>query len=226
VDAEARSVESETFREAARAVQARRPGREPAAVRAALEAELARRGVTDPDPERVERLTRILEAQGPFASLRVAREISGWVGELRDALKGKQGPEWLRPPAGHEVGIPAKEDLNAPGFSMETTEVELSDVTQPFLAEAFETSYDPEKDDEGESLCKVWIDTRRLPPSGEPLAVILGTELIGTLDGEDALTLERDLRTAESKRQPLILEAWIERERDRFSVSVVVPPNS
>jgi hypothetical protein len=82
-----------------------------------------------------------------------------------------------------------------------------------FNANAFEASYDPEWDNDGESQCKVWIDTRRTPPPGAPLQVILGQEMIGTLAGEDTRTLERDLRKAQKRKQPLILEATIERVR-------------
>jgi hypothetical protein len=107
---------------------------------------------------------------------------------------------------------------------MEVAEVDLADEIQPFLARAFEASFDPEWDDPEESQCKVWIDTRRPPPSGAPVPVILGQELIGTLVGDDALVLSDDLRQAERKGQPLILEATVERDRDHFSVWVNVPP--
>ena len=216
------------FREAVRAVQARQLGRDPVIVRTALEEELAQRGITEPAPERVERMTRMLvAAQGPFASLRVMHEMWNFVGELREAVRGPEAPEWLKPPPGREVGIPTSENPSGPGEIVEVAEVELADGAQPFLAKAFNATYDPTYAEEGEaeeSNCKVWIDTRRLPPSGAQLPIILGHDLIGALVGEDALALERDLRKAEKKDQPLILEATIERESDRFSIQVVVPP--
>ena len=55
-------------------------------------------------------------------------------------------------------------------------------------------------------------------------SAMLLSVVIGALVGEDALALERDLRKAEKKDQPLILEATIERDSDRFSVWVIVPP--
>lgn len=216
------------FREAVRAVQARQLGRDPVTVRIALEEELAKRGITEPAPDRVERMTRMLvAAQGPFASLHVMHEMWNHVGELREAVRGLEAPEWLKPPPGHEVGIPTSENPSGPGEIMEVAEVELADGAQPFLGKAFDATYDPTYAEEGEaeeSNCKVWIDTRRLPASGAPLPIILGQDLIGALAGEDALALERDLREAEKKDQPLILEATIERESDRFSVQVIVPP--
>ena len=216
------------FREAVRAVQARQLGCDPVIVRAALEEELATRGIAEAAPDRVERMTRMLVAtQGPFASFRVMHEMWNFVGEVRDAVKGPEVPEWLKPPPGREVGIPTSENPSGPGEIFEVAEVELADGVQPFLTRAFEATYDPTYAEEGEaeeSNCKVWIDTRRLPASGAPLPIILGQDLIGALAGEDALALERDLRKAEKKDQPLILEATIERESDRFSVLVILPP--
>jgi hypothetical protein len=215
------------FRDAVRAVHARQVGRDPVIVRTALEEELAKRGIAEPAPDRVERMTRMLvAAQGPLASLRVMHEMWNFVGELREAVRGPEAPEWLKPPPGLEVGIPTSENQSGPGEIMEVAEVELADGAQTFLARAFNATYDPRYVEEGEaeeSNCKVWIDTRRLPPSGAQLPIILGQELIGALVGEDALALERDLRKAEKKDQPLILEATIERDSDRFSVWVIVP---
>lgn len=139
-------------------------------------------------------------------------------------LKNKQVPEWLKPPTGHEVGMRTREVEGGTAEVIETADVDLTDAIQPFLAEAFEASYDPKRDNEEESQCKVWIDTRRLPPAGASLPVILGQEVIGSLDGEDAIALEQDLRQAEKRKQPLILESTIERKRHRFSVWVIVPP--
>jgi hypothetical protein len=216
------------FREAVRAVQAQQLGPDPVIVRAALEEELAKRGITEAPLERVERMTRMLvAAQGPFASLHVMREMWDFVGEVRDAVKGPEVPEWLKPPPGREVGIPTSENPSGPGEIFEVAEVELADGVQPFLTRAFEATCDPTYAEDGEaeeSNCKVWIDTRRVPASGAPLPIILGQDLIGALVGEDALALEHDLQKAEKKKQPLILEATIERERDRFSVLVIVPP--
>ena len=129
--------------------------------------------------------------------LRAARELWRSVGELRTALKGKQGPEWLKPPDGNEVGTPTKEDPSGTAWTFEVAEVDLADGVQPFLAKAFEASYDPAWDDDEESRCKAWIDTRRAPSSGSPLPVILGQEPIGRLAGGDALSLEHELRKAE-----------------------------
>src|SRR5215467_790702 len=104
------------FREAVRAVQARQLGRDPVIVRAALEEELAKRGITEAPPERVERMTRMLvAAQGPFASLRVMHEMWNYVGEVRDAVRDPGIPEWLKPPPGFEVGIPTSENPSGPG---------------------------------------------------------------------------------------------------------------
>lgn len=158
--------------------------------------------------------------------LRAARELWRSVGELRTALKGKRGPEWLKPPDGNEVGTPTKDDPSGKAGIFEVAEVDLADGVQPFLAKAFEASYDPTWDDDEESRCKAWIDARRAPSSGSPLPVILGQELIGTLAGEDALSLEHELRKAERAKRPLILEATIERERGSFSVWVTVPPTN
>ena len=158
--------------------------------------------------------------------LRAARELWRNVGELRTALKGKQSPEWLKPPGGNEVGTPTKEDPSGRAWIFEVAEVDLADGVQPFLAKAFEASYDPTWDDDEESRCEAWIDTRRAPSTGSPLPVILGQEPIGTLAGEDALSLEHELREAEKAKRPLILEATIERERGRFGVWVTVPPST
>ena len=128
-----------------------------------------------------------------------------------------------KPPPGQEVGIRTKANPDGPGNIFEVAEVELADGIQPFLAKAFDASFDPELDDEEESQCKVWVDTRRPPASGAPLPVMLGQEPIGTLDADDALTLDRDLRKAEKEKQPLILEATIERQQGRLSVWVLVP---
>ena len=161
------------FREAVRAVQARQLGCDPVIVRAALEEELATRGIAEAAPDRVERMTRMLVAtQGPFASFRVMHEMWNFVGEVRDAVKGPEVPEWLKPPPGREVGIPTSENPSGPGEIFEVAEVELADGVQPFLTRAFEATYDPTYAEEGEaeeSNCKVWIDTRRLPASGAPL---------------------------------------------------------
>lgn len=216
------------FREAVRAVQARQLGRDPVIVRTALEEELAKHGIAEPATDRVERMTRMLvAAQGPLASLRVMHEMWNVVGEVRDAVKGPEVPEWLKPPPGLEVGIPTSENPGGPGEIFEVAEVELADGVQPFLAKAFDATYDPTYAEEGEaeeSNCRVWIDTRRMPAPGAPFPVVLGQELIGTLVDEDAVAVDGALREAEKNKQPLILEATIERERHGLSVWVIVPP--
>ena len=166
------------------------------------------------------------DPEKPLDPLQLVGRLWHDLGELRAALKGKQGSEWLKPPSGLELGIRTRENETGLGVIMEVAEVDLADEIQPFLAKAFEASFDPEWDDPDESQCKVWIDTRRAPPSGAPLPVILGLELIGTLVAEDALVLEEDLRQAQKREQPMILEATIERERGQFSVWVNVPPGT
>ena len=205
--------------EAVRAVLARDLGNDPVAVRAAVEEELRNRGIPA-DSNRVEHMTRLLvAAHGPFASVRVMRELWNLVGE--GFRKIGESPEWLKPPPGRKVGIPTR------GNTFEVREVELADGVQPLLTRAFDALYDPEYDDEEELIvtCKVWVDTRRLPDAGTPLSVILGSDLIGTLAGEDALVLRGEIRQAEKKAEPLILEAEISQEGDRFAVWVVVPPS-
>ena len=165
----------------------------------------------------------LVAAQGPFAAFRLTREMGKLGAEALAVLRERRPvPWWLEPPLGHEVGTPTKDNPDGSGF-WEVAEVDLADGIQPFVARAFEASFDPEWDDEEQSRCQAWIDTRRLPPSGAPLTVILGQEPIGTLDGQDALTLERELREAEKREQPLILEATIEREDGRLGVWVDVP---
>jgi hypothetical protein len=228
VDPEWQRVDPEKFREAVRAIQARSLGRDPVAVRTALEAELADRGLTDADPGLIERTTRMLVAvQGPFASFRVTREMSKLFAETVTALRalgdGTEVPAWLEPPPGQEVGVRTKANPDGPGEIFEVAEVDLADGIQPFLVKAFDAAFDPDWDDEEQAHCKVWIDTRRAPTSGAPLPIILGEKPIGTLDGEDALTLDRDLHKAEKRKQPLILDATIERDQGSLSVWVLVP---
>src|SRR5262249_59237542 len=125
------------FREAVRAVQTRQLGRDPVIVRAALEEELAKRGIAEAAPDRVERMTRMLVAeQGPFASLRVMHEMWNLVGEVRDAVKGPGVPEWLTPPPGRGVGIPTNENPSGPGVLFEVAEGELGAGGPPLLAKA------------------------------------------------------------------------------------------
>ncbi len=135
----------------------------------------------------------------------------------------KELPEWLEPPPGQEVGIRTKENPDDEGAIVEVVAVDLADGIQPFLAKALDASFDPDWDDEGKSQCKVWVDARLPRASGARLSVILGAEPIGTLDDDDALSLDRDLRKAERKKQPLILEATIERGQGSFSVWVLGP---
>jgi hypothetical protein len=192
-----------------------------------LEEELAKRGVPEPDPDLLERMTRMLVAgEGPLGQLGVAREMWNLLAEARAVLtEDKEVPKWLKPPPGHEVGVPTKPNPDGAGVTSEAADIDLVEGIQPFLARAFEASYVPEWDDDEESQCKVWIDTRRTPASGTPLQVMLGQEMIGTLASEDTQTLERDLRKAKRRKQPLILDATIEREHDQFSVWVIVPPD-
>ena len=160
--------------------------------------------------------------RGARLLLETGRAIHAATNELR-ALGKVTSPEWLKPPPGHEVGVRSTDSASGTYGIIEAAEVDLADDIQPFLAKAFEALLDPEWDDEDETDCQVWIDTRQPMPSGAPLPVILGTEPIGTLTA-DALALERELHKAGKRQQPLILEATIERERGQFGVSVVVPP--
>ena len=218
-------VDPEILRDAVRAVQARNLGRDQVAVRAALDEELANRGITQ-DPLTVDAVARILAAaQGPHASFHVSRELLKLGAEAVSGLRGllhelranadPDVPHWLKPPEGHEVERSTRAEF---------VEVDLADGMQPFLTKAFNASVDPKWADEEELVsCELWIDTRRPPTPGAPIPVILGQESIGTIDAEDALTLDGDLRKAEGKKQPLILDGTIEREQDGLSVYVRVP---
>jgi hypothetical protein len=157
---------------------------------------------------------------------RAVGELFRSVRKLRALFKGKPLPEWLQPPVGYEVGIPTTESPGSGSWIMEVAEVDLADGVQPLLARAFEDSRDPKWDDDEESECKVWVDTRESSSAGSPLRVVLGSALIGTLDGEYAFALQRELQNAQRRRQPLVLEASIERKRGQFSLCVVVPPDT
>jgi hypothetical protein len=231
VEQERKSFDKEGFGEALRAVRARSLGPDPVAVRAALEEELADRGV-EVRPAFIERTTRVLVAtQGPSSSLRLTRELlkvgAEAVAELRDLVAvlraKKELPEWLKPPPGKEVGIRTKVNHDGESVIVELAEVDLADGIQPFLAKAFDASFDPEWDDEGKSQCQVWVDARLPPPAGAGLAVILGAEPIGSLGEEDARTLDGDSGKAAKRKQPLILEATIERDAGSLGVSVLMP---
>ena len=245
-------MRQDAVRGAVDAVKARNLGDDPVAVRAALEEELAARGLTDENPYLLERATRILVAsQGPFASLRMTHELWKLVAEMGTGIRKivalvREGdlPEWLKPPPGRKVRIQTRDN------AFEAREVELAAGVQPLLARAYDALDYPELEedeefarayaarypdsdageDNGEEeqdsvFCKVWVDTRRLPEAGTPLPVILGTDLIGTLVGENALVLQDEIRQAKNG-EPLILEAEIAPEGDRFEVWVIVPASA
>ena len=203
------------FRAAARAVASRRPGRDRSVVRRALEEELQRRGVADPEPRDLETVAEVVrEGQGRLAPFRLARKAWRDLAEARAILKESGGPDWLRPPDGVNV--------LGEGASAAAVRVRLVEEAQPFLAKAFEALYDPEWDDDDEVAHAVWIDARG-GRADESLRVFLGTELVGELDGKGAQALSRPLAEAARKRKPLVLEGFLDREKGRISLWVNVP---
>jgi len=212
--------------DAARAVRLQRPGRDPAVVRTALEEELARRGVTDPDPRSVDNAVRAtVAAQGPLGLLRVGRELWRGFGELRRTLKENEPPDWLKPPPGIELRVFGWhfERGSDCGPNLVGVEVDLADEAQPFLARAYEALRDPRWPDEDQVGAKVWLDSSPSSRSFTQPRLFLGQEFIGTLTSDDAAGLEHDLRRAARKKQPLILKATLERDGQGLSAWVTVP---
>lgn len=129
-------------------------------------------------------------------------------------MKSSEGPEWLKTPSGL--------DLVVEGGKAQSVEVDLANEGQPFLERVFGALEEPEWNAD-EVAHTVWIDTGQKREPHESLPVFLGQELVGTLSGNATSVLRHDLRKAAKKNQPLILDGFLLREKDRLRLYVNLP---